>query len=412
VGDYILTNIPLKVDRLEKSLAILITIMVCVTRLSMAMGEITYVLAICIGILYLYIQKSEIVIPEVSKGYVLAVLIFFISTIPSVIFSSNPFIGIRELFNMWIYRFLVFLLIVVCINKKLYLERMLAAFIAVTGIDCLVALAQVLFIYNPSQRGWGFGSNVLTLAGVLCMLLPVIVVILFDNRFSVLLKKVSQFSIIFIVIGLIVNKSRGAWLTNFALIPCILLQYMKNNKKKIIACILIAIAFLSFIGLNPSYRDRFESITNTTTDRSNADRIWVWKACGDMFLDHPIAGIGLGQFKEHYVSEYKYPQETQSLIHAHNNFVQVAAEDGSLGLIGLVYFLGYFILKSFMNWMKSRNPYDLLIIILVLGYLCLFGQIELTLDNSSGMRIFWFLLAILMKMKILDNESLSYNKKY
>ena len=80
----------------------------------------------------------------------------------------------------------------------------------------------------------------------------------------------------------------------------------------------------------------------------------------------------------------------------------MAAEDGSLGLVGLIYFIGYFIVKSFRNWMKNRNPYDLLVIILVLGYLCLFGQIELTLDNSSGMRIFWFLLAILMKMKILD----------
>ena len=123
-----------------------------------------------------------------------------------------------------------------------------------------------------------------------------------------------------------------------------------------------------------------------------------------MIRDHPVMGVGLNQLRSVYRAHYKFKQETQDLVHAHNNFVQVTAENGVIGCMGFLYFLGYFLVRSVKNWRQGKNPYDILVFTTVLGYLCLFGQIEYTLDNSSGLRIFWFLLAILLQLKRLGFE--------
>ena len=162
------------------------------------------------------------------------------------------------------------------------------------------------------------------------------------------------------------------------------------------------VAIFAFVSCIQNYEGGFTSITNVTTDRSNGDRIWIYRSCIDMAADHPITGVGMGQFKRYYHSGYKYSEETQDLPHGHNNFLQLLAETGIVGVIGLLGFVGYFLVTSFKHWKKDKNPYDLLIFTTVLSYICLFGQIEYTLDNSSGMRIFWFLLAIMLQMKHLE----------
>ena len=123
-----------------------------------------------------------------------------------------------------------------------------------------------------------------------------------------------------------------------------------------------------------------------------------------MIKDHPATGVGPEQFQKHYVKKYKFKQERQGLVHTHNNFIHVTVESGVIGLAGLLYFIGYFLYKSMSNYRKQPNPYDLLIFTTVFGYLCLFGQIEYSLNNSSTVRIMWFLLAVLLKLKETERQ--------
>ncbi len=58
---------------------------------------------------------------------------------------------------------------------------------------------------------------------------------------------------------------------------------------------------------------------------------------------------------------------------------------------GLLQFTGYLDMTSFRRWKKDKKPYDLLILTTVLSYSCIFGQVEYTMDLSSGERIFWFI---------------------
>lgn len=398
----------LKEERLEKYLAILLTLMVCITRLSMAAGHIFYALSIALG-LYMWHKRRKLSFPHNTKIYLKVYLVFFVSLLPSVICSGNILRSFGAFINIFGYRAMPFILILCFIKKKEYIINMLRAFMFVTCIDCLVVAYQLARHYGTGYwvhaRGWGFGSNTLTIAGVMTMLAPVILVFLYDPTVNEKLKTAAKALLPCLLIGLWGNKSRSTWLfIPIAILP-LLWQYVRKNRKQLLLLGLVIALLGGGMVANPIYRNRFLSITNTTTDRSNGDRIEAWISTIQMVKDNPVAGVGIGEWRDQYQAKYKSDKDTQNLVHAHNNVLMIAGEAGLIGLLGFIYFCIRFMIISFKNWRKDRNPYDLIIFSILIGYLGLFGQIEYVIDNSSGMRIFWFLFACMLQLKAMSQPN-------
>jgi O-antigen ligase len=57
-----------------------------------------------------------------------------------------------------------------------------------------------------------------------------------------------------------------------------------------------------------------------------------------MFLDHPLLGVGIGNYADAY-PQYFITIFTDPLGHAHNYYINIAAETGSIGLIAFALFL-------------------------------------------------------------------------
>ena len=163
----------------------------------------------------------------------------------------------------------------------------------------------------------------------------------------------------------------------------------------LVAVVGIGYAFTS----NQAYIARFESTFNITTDGSNLGRIYVWEADKQMIIDHPVTGIGPGLWQKTYREHYKLKQETQDLGHSHNNLLQIASESGLLGLVGFLGFSIFMFCKSLKHYVKTRNPYDLSILVGLISYLFLFGFIDYTWGNSSGIRMFWIVMGIMIQLK-------------
>lgn len=386
-------------QKIIKALAVCAAGMACMTRISMAVGEVLNGLVLLFGLILYYYNRKQIYLSPEVKGYLKAYLIFVLCTLPSVIFGGNISKGVHEFLQMWVWRFVVFLPIVLFIRRREYLINMLTAYTAVFGVDCFLTLIQVLFHLGNNDRGWGLGGSQLGIASIMCMMLPITFIILLDPTFEKRLKNVAKVTLVCNWIGLFCNKSRGSWLSNMILVPVATWNYVKHSKK---ALAVIAVFFLAsgiFMASSPQYQKRFESIANTTTDRSNGDRIVAWKACIKMAEDHPLTGIGLGRWGKVYGTQYWTPEDTQKLPHAHSNYFHMLAETGIIGFLGLLYFTIYFVSRSFINWKKNKNPYDLMACISFLGYVVFFGQIEYTLDLTSGVRILWFLEATMFGLK-------------
>ena len=79
-------------------------------------------------------------------------------------------------------------------------------------------------------------------------------------------------------------------------------------------------------------------ISPSAQDYSTAERLAHWIAGVRMFLDHPLTGVGIGNYPDAY-SQYFVTIFVNSLGHAHNYYINIAAEIGSIGLTAYLLFL-------------------------------------------------------------------------
>ena len=383
--------------RLESWIAIMITLMACFTRLSMAAGQVFYVIAILLSIFYIWKHRHDLYVPSYVKKYSKTFALMLLLLLPSAVLTNNIAVGLPEFINVWLWRIPVFFVIALCIRDKKTLFTMLAVFFVDFGIDNLVAFYQ--HVSGMTDRGWGFGSSVLTISGLMVMLVPIFCVILLDSAFPSYVKASALWALGCVGFGMYGNQSRGSWLFNMIMVPIVSLPYILKR----FGCVVAVLATLGGIvwgfSTQPQYVARFESITNTTTDGSNLGRFDVWTSSINMFKDHPVTGVGIGQWRTIYEASYRLPTENQHLYHAHNNFIQLLGEVGLLGLLGVLIFYGSIIVDNFVVWFKKRDPYSLCAMIAVICYVFLFGQVEYTLDNSSGIRIMYFMLATMLQLR-------------
>ena len=382
---------------LESWIAIMITLMACLTRLSMAAGQVFYVIAILLSIFYIWKHRHDLYVPSYVKKYSKTFALMLLLLLPSAVLTNNIAVGLPEFINVWLWRIPVFFVIALCIRDKKILFTMLTVFFVDFGIDNLVAFYQ--HASGMTDRGWGFGSSVLTISGLMVMLVPIFCVILLDSAFPSYVKASALWALGCVGFGMYGNQSRGSWLFNMIMVPIVSLPYLIKRFVYVIAVLATLGGVVWGFSTQPHYVARFESITNTTTDGSNLGRFDVWTSSINMFKDHPVTGVGIGQWRTIYEASYRLPTENQHLYHAHNNFIQLLGEVGLLGLLGVLIFYGSIIIDNFVVWFKKRDPYSLCAMIAVICYVFVFGQVEYTLDNSSGMRIMYFMLATMLQLR-------------
>ena len=75
-----------------------------------------------------------------------------------------------------------------------------------------------------------------------------------------------------------------------------------------------------------------------SADFSTAERLAHWIAGVHMFLNHPLIGVGIGNYPDAYPG-YFITIFVNSLGHAHNYYINIAAETGSIGLTAYLLFL-------------------------------------------------------------------------
>ena len=375
----------------------MITLMVCFTRLSMAAGQLFYGIAILLSFIYIWKNRHDLYIPSYVKKYSKTYALMLLLLLPSAVLTNNIAVGLPEFINVCLWRIPVFFIIALCIRDKKTLFTMLAVFFVDFGIDNLVAFYQ--YFSGLAIRGWGFGSSVLTIAGLMVMLVPIFCVILLDKAFPNYVKAAALWALGCVGFGMYGNQSRGSWLFNMIMVPIVSLPYLLKRFIYVVAVLAALGGVVWGFSTQSQYVARFESITNTTTDGSNLGRFEVWTSSIHMFKDHPITGVGIGQWRIIYEKSYRLPTENQHLYHAHNNFIQLLSEVGILGLLGVLIFYGSIVVDNLVTWIKKRDPYSLCSMIAVICYVFIFGQVEYTLDNSSGMRIMYFMLATMLQLR-------------
>jgi len=256
-------------------------------------------------------------------------------------------------------------------------------------------LKGVSFMEQDMERAVGVSSGVgdpNALAGLIMGLLPfLIAAIRFTRMIAARLLLLSVFPLA--IATLIVTGSRASMLALVA----IGIYYVLQSKHKILgfACF-VALLCATWLAMPAEYQQRYLSpvryAQGEELDESNELRLSVWKAGWRMFLDHPVLGVGAGQFSTAYGTVYS-GREHGPWMRPHNLLIQVGCE---LGLVGLVAF-GYFLLqilkvnRSILR-LKEKSPYKLNYEVAVTCGALLAGVAVMSIFGHTLYRPYWYLL--------------------
>ncbi len=168
------------------------------------------------------------------------------------------------------------------------------------------------------------------------------------------------------VAALYASQSRGAWI-GFAAAVVVVSVVRGGRSAALFALAIGVLATLGALGafqtLPPTIARRFTDVLSVTrvpniaiaevTDANFAtiERLAHWKAALDMWRDHLWLGVGFGNYAAIYPA-YAIGRWLDPLGHAHNYYLNVAAETGLAGLLAY----GLFWLSAFgLGWRAVRR---------------------------------------------------------
>jgi O-antigen ligase len=130
--------------------------------------------------------------------------------------------------------------------------------------------------------------------------------------------------------------------------------------------LLFAGGFVVWLGAAKAI-DRFESYRKLEVSESR--RAEMLKDSWRIFLDHPVAGTGLGTLEDVF-PRYETLYDGTTVNHTHNDYVEALAETGVIGGIICACFLVIFFVTAWARITRAQNPLDLALHIGALSACC------------------------------------------
>ena len=209
-----------------------------------------------------------------------------------------------------------------------------------------------------------------------------------------------------ILAGMLLTFSRGAGVALGGLVVIgIAMRYIRLSHAVIVTIALVA----AMVTLAPQYLERLESVTGVTdliSDESGLDpdgailgRATSNLASLQVFVDHPVLGVGPGQYVTTYSQEVANElglRHFEGSRRAHNLFLEVAADTGVPGVIAFAGIFGATLMGLWRVrrlWLDrgdtARAGWATAFALAVIGYM-----LTAVFLHLAYMRYFWLLMAL------------------
>jgi O-antigen ligase len=292
--------------------------------------------------------KDVILTDRIVRGTLLleALVIF---SIPFAIWPGGAASVAQVLLKMIILQLLISLF-VDSQERLRYILWLLVSFLMwFAGSSFSAYLHGGFYTIDGVQRAEGINSMVggpNELAGLLLALLPFLVALIHCSKQIVVKLLLCGCG----ALALFVFALTGARISMIALIALGIFYVVRSKRKLLSLAAVIAAGCLLWLSLPQEYQNRYLTVKQYAEggelDASNKLRLQIWQAGGRMFLDHPILGVGPGQFPTAFGTIYS-GNVHGAWMEPHSLLLQVTCE---LGLVGL----GIFSYLVFQIWKANR----------------------------------------------------------
>jgi putative inorganic carbon (HCO3(-)) transporter len=330
-----------------------------------------------------------------------AFLILAVVIILSTAFSIKPMEGVKLGLKKLLLIPILYLSVSQVQSEK-RLKEIVWLLLGVTGLVSLYGI--IIYLGGLEERASATFSIYMTTGGILMMVDLVAIALLLN------LKRRRELAALGAVVALVstclaVTYTRSAWM---GLLVGLLLMAILRHRKVLFLFLILAI----LIPFTPhGFKARAASIVDPK-DPTNHERVLMWQAGWRMLKDRPVLGLGPIDMKEPY-QRYKQPEAKEIVGHLHNNFVQVAATMGALGLLAFLYWI-FAMLKCQANAYRKVPGNERFMKGVVLGILAAYtgflvnGLFEWNFGDSEVIMLVWLFTGLaLATERLLEEESAS-----
>ena len=380
---------------------------------SLAAMQIFAIIAVIISIYYAYrIKKTPIIF---NKFYIL-IIVYICFQLLSGLISSKPSYSLMRIFhNDWFLIVLLFLAsmyITIDDQRKILIVLILSStMVGLYGISQFFTgfqfgrneLLPHLGTYYRAMGGYNF---YLTYAGNQLLSLGLAFSFLLNEETWNRKKFLYLGCTIILIFSIIATFGRSTWI---AMTFILLLGTILVNRRYFMITFgsLIVISLIS-IFITPAIFERIISIFDLS---QNEARLNIWQTSIAMFKAHPIFGVGPGLFND-YFPIFQVPGFYDSTSHAHNDYINMAANSGLLGLLSwITMWIGwfYFSIKAYISYKNFNTEKIILLgsILSISGILiaAFFQNYYTDLENNI---FIWFVAA--NSLLILNRKNVKSDK--
>lgn len=294
-------------------------------------------------------------IPRGAGECLLTATIFFAYVAGRAFFSPDEYLARRDLY-LGMGALAAYLLTALCVPSPRARMWLVGGLLLLGLVNCAVGAIQffkgqnfMVFDFLPRSdygtRASGFFGYPNHLATFLLLVFMLGLAVTIWSRWPVWAKVLAGYASLMCLLGLLVTGSRGGYISAavgllvFALLSLVLIGKLASGR--IIALILVGALGLAGLGWGVLHlKKRSFLIETRTADTLTMDftRMRLWQAAWKQFQLQPVIGTGSGTYL-YYGRQFRHPAIQKDPVYTHNEYIQLLAEYGILGLAAAVMFL-------------------------------------------------------------------------
>ncbi len=282
---------------------------------------------------------------RVNRWYALSVLQYLFIIALSLTYTYNMDFGSRAI------RFCSIALVSVILVEKLpsrdMPRRILHAYIAGGTLLSLIIIYEgiVKHIVRPSYIWMGVH------AGNLILLSLLTIVSLLLGKGSLRRKIIFAAIMVAQLYAFYLNGTRGAWIAFAVILACIPFLVLEIRTVWKVTYIVVLLLAIILVTRGTYFQTKLhEAVTDVSqyeegiSETSLGGRFEMWKASGRMFLEHPLVGVGSGDWVDEFQKTARQSKASAFLMQfnqPHSIYLEALSTRGLMGMASLLLFICY-----------------------------------------------------------------------
>ena len=339
-------------------------------------------------------KKPVAVLPSLIRIVFITGAAFAVWSLLSLTAAINYHEGYYEVSRYLLHLILLFIIMTAVMQES---EKLLKICCVVTLVALLQGIIGILQFYDiaftrlpGNYKPYGFMTNRNLFGSAQALALPFAIYVFYAGKKTWKIVGASSFAVI--IISLVLSQTRAAWLSGIAVLiasTILVLIFIPALRKKWMLSSLAAIAVIAAIvsllimtdkesSLARSVKERAASLAVKTSSGSEAEvniteRLKLLKKTMTMIGDHPVTGVGAGNWKvmipSYGLDSTVYGKGIVAPDRVHNMYLQVASETG---VPGAIFYFAMWLIIAWIGFLMIRNINDnnkkVLLILMLAGF--------------------------------------------